>query len=124
MSKPSLVIVLAEDVCHQRFIRHCLKQQNYERHQMSFEPIPGSRGGDAVKWVIERYAKEVQAFRTRSARAGTALIVAIDADTETVEHRTRHLARALAEGAWDIGQATSASSISFQNGTLKRGFCV
>ena len=94
MSRPSLVIVLAEDERHQRFIRHYLKLKNYSGREIRFEPLPSGRGC-GEQWVRENYAKQVQAFRGRSTRAGTALIVAIDADTRTVDDRLRQLEHAL-----------------------------
>jgi hypothetical protein len=89
-----LVIVLAEDERHQRFIRFYLKQKNYGGREIRFEPLPSGRGC-GEQWVRENYAKQVQAFRARSAKAGTALIVAIDADTRTVDDRLRQLEQSL-----------------------------
>jgi hypothetical protein len=47
--------------------------------------------------VLTQFAKEVRAYRKRSAKARTALIVVIDADTLTVQARLRQLAQALEE---------------------------
>jgi hypothetical protein len=45
--------------------------------------------------VRERYARAVKAFRGRSARAKTALIVAIDADKGTVDRRLQQFRESL-----------------------------
>jgi hypothetical protein len=45
--------------------------------------------------VRERYAQAVRAYRERSQRAKTALIVAIDADAGEVSRRVRQLREAL-----------------------------
>lgn len=43
----------------------------------------------------DRYVKAVESYRGRSARAGTALIVAIDADTGDADRRLRQFREAL-----------------------------
>jgi len=45
--------------------------------------------------VRERYARAVEVYRGRSARAGTALFVAIDADRGDVDRRVRQLREGL-----------------------------
>jgi hypothetical protein len=66
----------------------------YETHHIRVEPLPGGRGS-GEQWVRERYAMAVKAHRQRSARAKTALIVAIDADTGDVGRCLRQLREAL-----------------------------
>jgi hypothetical protein len=56
--------------------------------------LPGGRGC-GEQWVRDKYPKAVRSYRGRSARAETALIVAIDADTGDVEQRLRQLRKAL-----------------------------
>jgi hypothetical protein len=90
MSKPSLVIVLAEDERHQRFIRNYLLRLNYPARTIRNEPLPAGRGA-GEQWVRERYSKAVQAYRARAARTQTALIVVIDADKHEVRHRLQQL---------------------------------
>jgi hypothetical protein len=97
MSKPSWVIVLAEDDCHQRFIRQFLYRMKFTSRQIHFGPIAGGRGS-AEQWVRTHYAQHVQTYRERAASARTALIVVVDADTGTVENRPRQLAKALSDG--------------------------
>ena len=94
MAKASLVVVLSEDVRHQNFIRQFLYRCNYGPHDIRFEPLPSARGS-GEQWVRKRYASAVAAFRSRSSRAQTALIVAVDADTDTIQHRADQLANEL-----------------------------
>jgi hypothetical protein len=90
MSKPSLVIVLAEDARHQRFIRRCLERLNYPSDRIRNEPLPAGRGS-GEQWVRERHARAVRAYRDRAARANTALVIMIDADIYTVDQRLQQL---------------------------------
>ena len=94
MSRPSQVVVLAEDERHQRFVRRYLYRLGRSRHDIRFEDLPSGRGC-GEQWVRERYARAVRAYRGRSARAGTALIIAIDADVGDVDRRLRQLREAL-----------------------------
>jgi len=93
MSKPSQFIVLAEDEIQQRFIRRFL-QKLYDSPSIRNRDLPNSKGS-GEQWVREQYAQEVKAYRNRSARAKTALIVAIDADTSEVSQRCRQLRETL-----------------------------
>lgn len=94
MSKPSQVIVLAEDERHQRLVRQYLYRLGRHGHEIRFEPLPGGRRC-GEQWVRDKYPKAVRSYRGRSARAGTALIVAIDADTGDVDRRLRQFREAL-----------------------------
>lgn len=96
LSKPSLVVVLVEDERQQRLVRRYLRRVGYEPHDIRYVPLPGG-AGCGEQWVRERYAAEVQEYRSRSARARTALVVAIDADTVDADTRGRQLNNALAE---------------------------
>ena len=98
MSKASLVVVLAEDARHQQFVRQYLYQLRYSRHDIRFEPLPSGRGC-GEQWVRKRYVETINAYRARAARARTALIVAIDADTQEVNWRLRQLQDALERNA-------------------------
>ncbi len=95
MNRASLIVVLAEDGRHQGFIRRCLYRLGYENRLIRFAPLPGSRGC-GEQWVREHFAAAVKEYRLRCARARTALIVAIDADTGEVDRRLRQLGEALA----------------------------
>lgn len=94
MSKPSLVVVLAEDERHERLVRRYLYRLGHSRHDIRVEDLPSGRGC-GEQWVRERYARAVKACRGRSVRAETALIVAIDADQGPVGRRLRQLREAL-----------------------------
>ncbi len=96
MSKPSQVIVLAEDRRHQRFVQKYMEQLGHSLHDLRFEGLPAGRGC-GEQWVRERYAGAVAAYRARSSRAQTALVVAIDANGGDVPRRLRQLQEALGE---------------------------
>ncbi len=94
MSRASLVVVLAEDERHQRLARRYLYRLRYQTHDLRFVDLPNGRGCGA-QWVLQRYAAEVKKYRTRAAGAKTALMIAIDADTDEVDRRVRQLREAL-----------------------------
>jgi hypothetical protein len=96
MPKPSEVIVVVEDERHEMLVRRFLKNAGVEEHQLRVEKSPSGQGS-AEQWVKTRFVKEVSAYRTRQARAATSLIIIIDADTHTVQHRLRQLAQVLVE---------------------------
>lgn len=93
MSRPSEVIVLVEDDRHRRFVRRYLERRGIVA--LRFEDLPSGRGC-GEQWVRTRYAEAVRRFRWRSARATTALIVAIDVDPNgDVQRRVTQVADAL-----------------------------
>ena len=81
------------------------------------ESSPAGKGS-AESWVRKRFAKEVTAYRTRQAKASTALIVVIDADTHTVQERWRQLDQALEDGGKqrvDVGHEQIARLVPKRN---------
>jgi len=104
MSNPSQVIVLLEDG-HQRmliyrYLKKCVRDSPVRFRQ----PPPGH--GSAESWVRKRFAEETNEYRRRQARAGTALIVMIDADTHTVQDRLTRLDQALKDnGMKTVGKS-------------------
>ena len=100
MAKPSQVIVLAEDCRHQQFILRYLRRCGLEQHAIRFVPCPAG-AGSGEQWVRERFGMEVNAYRRRSVRAKTTLIVVIDADTLLVQERLAQLDRNLDEAHAD-----------------------
>jgi len=86
VTKASQVIVLGKDERHQQLVRRYLYRLSYRPHDIRFEALPSGRGC-GEQWVRDVYADAVRAYRNRSSRAKTALIVAIDADTGEVERR-------------------------------------
>lgn len=87
-----LVLVLAEDEKHQRFIYCYLRQRQFGSHEIRFDIAPKG-SGSAEQWVREHYAEKAKQYRTRPAQ--TRLLVAIDADTIEVQQRERQLQEAL-----------------------------
>jgi hypothetical protein len=105
VARVSQVIVLVEDERHQRFVRAYLQQLSFTPHDIRLEPLPSGRGSGEA-WVRTRYASAVRAYRARAARAQTALVVAIDADTGEGARRARQLEESLgAEGETDFRHA-------------------
>lgn len=96
--KASQVVVLAEDERHQMLVRRYLYRLGYSVHSLRLVELPSARGS-GEQWVRDRYAKEVKAYRARSARALTALVVVIDADTGDVTRRLRQLNESLDNAA-------------------------
>ena len=96
MGRPSLVVVLAEDEGHQRFVRNYLYRAGLGAHAIRFLDLPSGRGC-GEQWVRDRYANAVKQYRSRAAKAESALIVAIDADNGDVGRRVRQLEDALTE---------------------------
>lgn len=99
MSRASRVVVLAEGARDQAFVRGYLRRLGYSNHEIRWEPVSGGIRGSGENWVRTRYAKNVQAFRRRSARAATALVVMIDADTGSVAQRAEQLRDCLQQAA-------------------------
>lgn len=96
MNKPSLVIVLVEDACHKMLIQRYLKKHGLNEHQIRIRVSP-SGSGSAENWVRKEFVKEASECRRRQARAKTALITMIDADTWPVDYRLQQLDQALRE---------------------------
>ncbi len=94
MARPSLVVALVEDGRHQNLIGEYLKRGGLKLHSMRFVRSPFARGS-GEQWVRERFPLEVDAYRSRQARAETGLIVVIDADNRTVQKRFSELDDAL-----------------------------
>jgi hypothetical protein len=90
MTKASRVIVLTEDESHQSFADQFLKRLGYGRHQIFLERVPNG-AGSGEKWVRDNYSRAVEAYRRRSAKAATALLVVIDADDQEPVRRQRQL---------------------------------
>ena len=104
MPKPSLVVILVEDERHEMLVRRYLRRLQMEAHQMTFLRSP-SGAGSAEQWVRTRFAKEVRAYRSRHARAASALIVMIDADAHSVDERIDQLDQSLTEDGAPVVRA-------------------
>lgn len=109
MGRPSVVVVLAEDERHQRFVRYYLYEVGYKRHHIRFEALPSGRGC-GEQWVRQRYAGAVRACRERTPKAKTALVVVIDADTADVNQRSNQFHQALRQEG--LGPRTASEFIA------------
>jgi hypothetical protein len=96
MSNPSLVIVIVEDEHHKMLIYRYLIESGLKEHAIRIQQSPSGRGS-AESWVLKRFVAETSGYRSRQARALTALIVMIDADTRTVQDRLSRLDQALTD---------------------------
>lgn len=94
MSNPSQVFVLVEDEHHRVLVLRYLIQCGLKEHAIRIQPSPAGRGS-AENWVLKKFAAETRAYRSRQARAESALIVMIDADTRSVQDRWNQLDQAL-----------------------------
>lgn len=94
MSKRSRVVVLAEDEHHGMLVRRYLKKCGLNQYDMRIKQSPSGRGS-AESWVRREFVKETDEYRKRQARARSALIAMIDADTHTVQDRLAQLNQAL-----------------------------
>src|SRR5208282_6324826 len=97
MGRSSRVYVIAvlEDARHEMLTRRYLKKRGVGEREMRIERSPSGEG-NAEGWVRKTFVKEVNVYRGRHAK--TALIVVIDADTQTVQERWRQLDQALEDG--------------------------
>ena len=92
MSKASQVIVLCEDRLQEVFLCRFLKHGwGIAIRDIRVVPYPHGSGGAGEKHVRDRYPNELKAYRARSARAITILLVAIDADDKTVQTHQQEL---------------------------------
>lgn len=90
MSRPSLVIVLGEDRRHQNFARGVLKEAGYDLRDIYPCSLPAGRGA-GEQYVRKQLPAQVLAFRRRTAKAKTALVVLVDADTKSTGEVRRML---------------------------------
>src|ERR1700691_2439910 len=98
MARPSLVTILAEDRRQQQLIFRYLRRIGLEIHAMRLPPSAGS----GEQWVREQFPKELNEYRSRSARAETKLIAVTDADTLSVEERLAQLDGRLRDDGVDL----------------------
>jgi hypothetical protein len=100
VTKASRVVVLIEDMRQRQLIWRYLDRTGLYARQVRFNPVR-SWNGAGERRVRENYPEEVKEFRKRHAKAGTALIVVIDADTGSVQRRLSQLADSLQAGHLD-----------------------
>lgn len=89
MSSPSEIIILCEDKLQKVFVQRFLKRgwgiDNRRIRSMT------NFSGSGEYYVRRNYPYQLTAYRDRSKKARTILIVVIDADAQTVEERHREL---------------------------------
>jgi len=90
------LVVVCEDDEHWKFARHAFLRLGYHNRELRPFISPSGRGA-AEHWVRKRYALEVRAHRRRVASQKVGLVVVVDADTETTEHRHNQLSSELAD---------------------------
>jgi len=88
------VLILCEDALHRAFVTRFLKQYDYAEYDLRVRQCPPRDGGAAEAFVRRSYSSELKAYRSRSTRAKTILIVVIDADTGSVKNREAQLQQA------------------------------
>jgi hypothetical protein len=80
----TILVILCEDRAHANVVRHHLKKRKYKVRKLHFKVAPRGRGSGEA-FVRREYVKEVIAYRSRAAYQTTGLLVALDADIQTVE---------------------------------------
>lgn len=98
MRKRCLVIVIVEDEPLEMLVRRYLRQHGLGSREMRFRSSPSGEGS-AEQWVRKAFVEETRVYRNRHAQ--TKLIVMIDADTHTVQHRLRQLDQGLIDKGED-----------------------
>ena len=93
MSRPAEIVLLCEDQQQATFVRRFLKSRlGYEarelRRRLRIEMAQAGRGA-ADQFVLERFPREVAAYRRQAGRRQTRLLVMIDGDRIGVEGRTQ-----------------------------------
>jgi hypothetical protein len=88
--------ILAEDVEQQNLVRRYLERCGHGS-SLRLAPLPAKGpGGSGEKYVRDEYPKQIQACcSSLGRRASALLIVIIDADMETTQHRAVQLSNAL-----------------------------
>jgi len=86
----------SEDTQTECFIRRFLVKQGWDRRMIRTETLPAGKGS-GLGWVRDKVVKEIKAYRSRSTRAATCLIIASDADDKTVEERIQTFKKACAD---------------------------
>jgi hypothetical protein len=98
-SRASQIAVLCEDRLHEVFVKRFLGYCGYRKPDILVLPYPRTGRGAGEGFVRHEYPHELRTYRKRSAKATTALIVVIDADTGSVADRHADLQRACQEAA-------------------------
>ena len=88
------------------------RQARVAPRQIRTIPLPFG-GGAGVTWVRDKLPAELKAYRSRSTRAATCLVVGCDADDQTVESRMQNL-----------GGACTAAGVPFRANDERVAFAI
>ena len=94
------LVLLCEDAQHEAFARRLLGEQGWVARQIRVEKAPSAKQS-AEQWVRQRYPSELQALRRRP-HIARALIVMVDADTNTYDERLCELDDALRAASCEV----------------------
>lgn len=94
------MMFVCEDDEHWRFARWTFLRLGYHARELRVALAPAGRGA-AEQWVRQQYATEVRVHRRKAAHQNVGLVVAIDADKQTVDYRHEQLSGALDESRLD-----------------------
>lgn len=90
------IFVLAEDIEQQNLVRRYMENCGHNLRSCRFDRPAQGPSGSGEKYVRDQYPKQVQACRSAIGRRASALLVIIiDSDMETTQHRAEQLADAL-----------------------------
>lgn len=92
-AEPVHTIVLCEDLQHAAFVGRFLKLRGWHNRQIRTRPCPAGKGS-GEQWVRRELPAELRAYRSRSSRAKSCLVVVLDADQGTVDQHLRELDQA------------------------------
>lgn len=84
------IVLLCEDSQHEAFTRRFFRGMGWNIRELRVEKSP-SASGSAEQWVREEFPNELSIYRQRKARAASALIAMIDADSKGVQDRINEL---------------------------------
>ena len=93
------IIILCEDRAQANFILHHLKKRDFNYRQLRVLPRDGS--GSGQQFVLQKYAAEVKAYRSKANHLSCALITAIDADRREVQNVQQRLEEQLQNAAME-----------------------
>ena len=104
------IVILSEDFNQTNLVRRSLKHKGRNPRTIRVNQAPSGRGS-GEQYVRESFSAEVAHYRNRAASRSAALVVAIDADTKTVQQRERELEAALRAAGQEKPKPTEAISI-------------
>ena len=91
MNRPAEIVLLCKDRQQETFVRRFLKPRYRARERsrrLRVEMAPAGRGA-ADQYVLERFPRELAAYRRQAGKRQTRLLVMIDGDSSGVERRTQ-----------------------------------